>query len=308
MDGGMFTVYKQSNIGIAKPFVKWVGGKSQILNEIRAKYPVGLGKQITKYAEPFVGGGAVLFDILNNYTLNDVYISDINHELIHTYTSIRDNANALIERLKNIEAEYLPASEDARKILYYEMRDRYNQLKMSDDASIELAALFIFLNRTCFNGLYRVNSKGGYNVPQGSYKNPCICDEQNLHAVSYKLKNVEIVNGDYKMANSFIDGKTFCYFDPPYRPLSDTASFTAYAQDGFDDAAQAELARFIDELTERGTYILASNSDPKNINESDDFFDRLYAKHKISRIEASRAINSVGSKRGRIRELLIANG
>ena len=301
-------MHKPLNICPAKPFVKWVGGKSQILSEIRAKYPIGLGKQITKYAEPFVGGGAVLFDILNNYALNEVYISDINHELIHTYTSIRDNSKILIELLKSIEAEYLPATEEIRKIMYYKNRDRYNELKLSNDTSIELAALFIFLNRTCFNGLYRVNSKGGYNVPQGSYKNPCICDEQNLRAVSSKLKNVEIVNGDYKMARSFIDDKTFCYFDPPYRPLSDTASFTAYAQDGFDDAAQTELAQFIDELTERGAYVLASNSDPKNTNESDDFFDRLYSKHKVSRIEASRAINSVGSKRGRIRELLIANG
>ena len=301
-------MHKPSSINTAKPFVKWVGGKSQILNEIRAKYPAGLGKRIIKYAEPFVGGGAVLFDILNNHDLNEVYISDINHELIYTYTSIRDNAGALIELLNNIESEYLPATEETRKILYYEKRDRYNELKISRDTSIELAALFIFLNRTCFNGLYRVNSKGGYNVPQGNYKNPCICDVKNLLAVSDKLKNVEIVNGDYKAACSFIDDKTFCYFDPPYRPLSDTASFTAYAQDGFDDMAQAELARFIDELTERGAYVLASNSDPKNINESDDFFDRLYAKHKVSRIEASRAINSVGSKRGRIRELLIANG
>ena len=142
-------MHKPSSTHVAKPFVKWVGGKSQILNEIRAKYPMMLGKQITKYAEPFVGGGAVLFDILNNYTLDEVYISDINHELIHTYISIRDNVKVLIELLKDIESEYLSASEDTRKILYYEMRGRYNELKMSNDASIELAALFIFLNRTC---------------------------------------------------------------------------------------------------------------------------------------------------------------
>jgi DNA adenine methylase len=155
--------------------------------------------------------------------------------------------------------------------------------------------------------LYRVNSKGGYNVPQGSYANPCICDEENLYTVSDKLMNVDIINGDYKMAQIFIDHKTFCYFDPPYRPLSASACFTAYAQDGFDDTAQAELAHFINEMSERGAAVVASNSDPKNTDETDDFFDRLYSRHEILRIEASRVINSVASGRGRIKELLIAN-
>ena len=299
---------KKHHISVAKPFVKWAGGKSQILNELRAKYPNELGRRINKYAEPFVGGGAVLFDVLNNYSLDEVYISDINRELVHTYESIRDNIDSIIEVLKNFEEEYLPSENETRKAIYYEKRDRFNELKLANDDSLELAALFIFLNRTCFNGLYRVNSKGGYNVPQGSYKNPCICDEENLRAVSIKLKNAKIVNGDYKMADDFIDDKTFCYFDPPYRPLTATASFTAYAKNGFDDNAQTELACFIDELSERGAAVVASNSDPKNTDEEDDFFDRLYARHEIFRIEASRAINSVGNGRGRIKELLIANG
>jgi DNA adenine methylase len=292
----------------ARPFVKWAGGKSQVLNEIRAKYPTELGKKIEKYAEPFVGGGAVLFDILNNYNLDEIYISDINRELIYTYAAIRDNLLGLLEILQKIEAEYLTANEKTRKNIFYANREKFNFLKLNCDASVELAALFIFLNRTCFNGLYRVNSKGGYNVPQGSYKNPCICDEENLRKVSDKLQRVKIVHGDYRLAEKFIDEKTFAYFDPPYRPLSTTANFTSYAQDGFDDNAQAELANFIDKITERGAYVLASNSDPKNADVNDNFFDNLYAKHKISRIEVSRAINSVGSGRGRIQELLIANG
>jgi len=292
----------------AKPFVKWAGGKSQLLSKLRTKYPAGLGKHINKYAEPFVGGGAVLFDILNNYSMDEVYISDVNRELIHTYVTIRDDADLLIEAVKTFEHRYLPFTNEIRKEIYYKNRDRFNKLKLANDNSIELAALFIFLNRTCYNGLYRVNAKGRYNVPQGSYKNPCICDEKNLRAVSKKLKNVTIVNGDYTMSRNFIDDKTFCYFDPPYRPLSTTARFTAYVQDGFDDTAQAGLAQFIDELSELGASVLASNSDPKNIDESDDFFDRLYSKHKILRIEASRAINSVGNRRGKINELLIGNG
>ncbi|MDR2359817.1 MAG: DNA adenine methylase [Oscillospiraceae bacterium] len=291
---------------IAKPFVKWAGGKSQILSEIRAKYPFGVGKAITKYAEPFIGGGAVLFDLLSCYEIQDVYISDINRELIHTYTIIRDSVSELISSLSELESEYLPADDETRKAIYYAKRNRFNELKAGGDVSVELAALFIFLNRTCFNGLYRVNAKGGYNVPQGSYKNPKICDTNNLLAVSAALRGVTIVCGDYKLSREFIDERTFAYFDPPYRPLTATSNFTAYAQDGFGDEQQIELARFIDEMSERGAWIVASNSDPKNANESDNFFDVLYAKHAIMRIDATRAISSVGSSRGCVRELLIA--
>jgi DNA adenine methylase len=292
----------------AKPFVKWVGGKSQLLGELRSKYPIELGKRINKYAEPFVGGGAVLFDILNHYSLDSIYISDINQELTHTFSTVRNNLENLIEMLLELQNEYLFVNTKTRKKICYLKRDRFNELKISQNWSLELAALFIFLNKTCFNGLYRVNSKGMYNVPQGSYKNPCICDENNLRSVSSKLHNVEIVNGDYSMADSFIDSRTFAYFDPPYRPLSTTSNFTSYAQEAFDDSAQMKLARFIDKLSERGAYVLASNSDPKNIDSADDFFDKLYAKHEIFRIEATRAINSVGEGRGRVKELLIVNG
>lgn len=293
---------------MAKPFVKWAGGKGQLLNEIRKKYPDALGRQINKYAEPFIGGGAVLFDVLNCYTINEVYISDINGELIHTYTTIRDSVDELVQRLYGLESEYLSSDMDNRKTIFYENRDKFNSLKMDSNRTIELAALFIFLNRTCFNGLYRVNAKGGFNVPQGSYKNPCICDENNLRAVSRKLHGVTIVCGDYKKAANFIDSNTFAYFDPPYRPLSPTANFTSYSRDGFDDDDQSELAAFIDEMSTRGACVVASNSDPRSVNEQDTFFDRLYSQHKISRIEASRAINSNGTKRGKISELLIANG
>jgi len=298
---------ENSVANIAKPFVKWAGGKGQLLNEIRKKYPAELGRKINKYAEPFIGGGAVLFDVLNNYDINEIYISDINRELIHTYVTVRDNVDGLIQILRDYEKIYL-SSDEERKNIFYEKRKHFNQLKKDGKLPIELAALFIFLNRTCFNGLYRVNSKGEFNVPQGSYKNPCICDADNLLAVSQKLQGVTIVCGDYKQANDFIDDKTFAYFDPPYRPLSSTASFTAYAQDGFCDNAQVELASFIDNMSEKGAYIVASNSDPKNIDEQDNFFDLLYAAHKISRIQASRAINSDGAKRGKVGELLIANG
>ena len=290
-----------------KPFIKWAGGKAQILDNIRMKYPSGLGKTVTKYAEPFVGGGAVLFDILSNYNMEEIYISDINRELVLTYKTIRDNISDLISCLKTLENSYLPADDVERKDIYYNNRLLFNLYKSEELETPELAALFIFLNRTCFNGLYRVNSKGEFNVPQGSYKNPCICDEDNLKAVSESLQGVRIVCDDYKKSECFIDNNTFAYFDPPYRPLTASSNFTSYTQDGFGDEEQIELASFINEMSDRGAFVVASNSDPKNINEEDSFFDELYSNHKIFRIAASRAINSVSSRRGKINELLIAS-
>ena len=299
------TSYLRDSTLRIKTFLKWAGGKAQILSEIRSKYPQGLGSSITKYAEPFVGGGAVLFDILNKYELEEIYISDINSELIVTYKNIRDRIDELILVLHSLQDEYLALDMGKRNSYYYDKRERFNFLKKFKSESAELAALFIFLNRTCFNGLYRVNSKGEFNVPVGSYKNPTICDEANVRAVSEKLQMVNIVCGDYKKSRRFIDSRTFAYFDPPYRPLSPTSSFTSYAQGGFDDKQQVELAQFIDEISEKGAAVAASNSDPKNTDENDEFFDRLYAKHNIHRISAMRMINSVGGGRGKISELLI---
>lgn len=290
-----------------KPFIKWAGGKGQLLEQIRSKYPSDLGGKITKYAEPFVGGGAVLFDILSRNDMKEVCISDVNRELIHTYISIRDNLDEMICFLQALACEYLNANEEERKKLYYTSRERFNALKAKGSKAVELAALFIFLNRTCFNGLYRVNSRGAFNVPQGSYKNPTICDTQNLQAVSEKLQGVIIGCADYKQSKQFIDEHTLVYFDPPYRPLTATSSFTSYAEHNFGDKEQTELASFIDELSERGAFIIASNSDPKSIDTEDDFFDRLYARHNITRVSASRNINSVGTSRGKISELLITN-
>jgi len=299
--------YQPKTPATVKPFLKWAGGKAQILNNIKMKYPKGLGKSIVKYAEPFVGGGAVLFDVLSNYEVSDIYISDINRELIITYKTICNKIDVLTSHLKYLEKEYLSVTGDERKELYYHYRTRFNSLKVMQDESPEIAALFIALNRTCFNGLYRVNSKGEYNVPQGSYKNPRICDEENLVAISQKLQKVRIICGDYRESEDFIDNNTFAYFDPPYRPLSESSSFTSYTQNGFDDHEQVELARFIDIMSERGAYVVASNSDPKNTDEKDSFFDELYNRHKIFRINASRAINSAGSRRGMVSELLISS-
>lgn len=250
--------------GIARPFLKWAGGKGQLINEIEQHYPFGDGK-ITKYAEPFVGGGAVLFDILNRFDLEEIYIGDINSELINTYNIVKNYVDELLELLFAYQREYIPLATEERKDCYMSKRARFNELKTGSDEAdnIEKAALMIFLNKTCFNGLYRVNRKGLFNVPMGAYKNPLICDENNLRTVSDKLQNVRIVCGDYSESESFIDENTFVYFDPPYRLLTETASFTAYTENLFDDERQIELARFVEAMNKRGAKIVVRRCDIK---------------------------------------------
>lgn len=291
-----------------KPFLKWAGGKGQLLREIQKYYPFD-GNNITKYAEPFVGGGAVLFDILSKYDLDEVYISDINAELINTYRVIRDNIDELIDMLYIMQNDFLPLSTDERKSYYMSKRARFNELKVNgnENINIEKATLMIFINKTCFNGLFRVNRKGLFNVPMGSYKKPMICDESNLRLVSTHLQRVTIVCADYKKSADFIDASTFVYFDPPYRPITETASFTAYTENLFNDDKQIELARFVDEMHKKGAKAVISNSDPKNIDIEDDFFDNIYSAHNITRVEATRMINCKSQSRGRIKELLISN-
>ena len=302
-----FSLFEKDKIE-CKPFIKWVGGKGQLLSEINKLYPVELGKNINKYAEIFVGGGAVLFDILSKYKLDEVYISDKNLELINTYKSIRDNVDILIKSLKEMEEQYIPLDTENRKDYYYKKREEYNSLKINSEVNnIEKAVLFIFLNKTCFNGLYRVNKKGKLNVPMGAYKKPKICDEENLKNVSLALKKVKIIYADYRESESFIDEKTFVYIDPPYRPLNITSSFTSYTENDFNDKEQIELAEYINVLNKKGAKIVISNSDPKNNDIDDNFFDKLYKNYNINRVKATRMLNSNASLRGAINELLITN-
>ena len=284
---------------MAKPFIKWVGGKTQLLDEIRTKYP----QSIEKYCEPFVGGGAVLFDILSKFQPKEILINDINKNLINTYKEIRYNCENLILELKKLQNLYLSKNEVEKKEMFYEKRSRFNLL----DENLEKASLFIFLNKTCFNGLYRVNSKGEFNVPFNNAKNPLVCDEENLRECSKLLQNVQMRVGDYSECKSFIDGITFVYIDPPYRPLRETSAFTSYDKNGFSDKNQIELGNFVSEISKKGAKVVLSNSDPKNTNENDNFFDELYSQFEIERVSASRMINSNAKKRGAINELLITN-
>lgn len=288
-----------------KPFVKWAGGKSQLLNDIRAKYP----EKIDKYCEPFVGGGAVLLDVLANCHPNEILINDINGELVNTYAQIKNNVDELIKMLSEMQESFWSKNDDDRKSMYTSKRDRFNDIKVNGDDKINLekAALFIFLNKTCFNGLYRVNRKGIFNVPIGSYKKPPICDAENLRYISKLLQNVQIKCGDYSECEDFIDENTFVYIDPPYRPLTATASFTSYSENEFGDKEQIELGKFVDKISAKGAKVVVSNSDPKNSDENDCFFDDLYSKYTVKRVSAKRMINSKASGRGNISELLICN-
>ena len=315
-----------------RPVLKWAGGKRQLLGVIDSQLPpeVKNGK-ITTYVEPMVGGAAVFFHMREKYgnTLSKYYISDYNWDLYVLYRTIQSRVRDLIEELQTLADEYLPLpptqkgdKEGERISMYKRIREEYNedewdnQRYLNDgitfrrrptDRWVRRAAMTIFLNRTCFNGLYRVNSSGKFNVPHGRYDNPDIVDEENLQAVSKALKDVEISVGSYEENLDMVDDKTFVYFDPPYRPLPNTPSFTDYHKAAFGDSEQAELAQMYTQLHARGAKLMLSNSDPKNTDEEDEFFDMLYEEFNIIRVSAIRAISSDGAGRGAISEILVVN-
>lgn len=290
----------------AHPFIKWVGGKTQLLEEVRKSLPRDFdSRPHLTYVEPFVGGGAVLFWILQAYpNIERAVINDINEELICTYRVIKSSVEELIAALSKIQNEYLPLNANERKAYFMEKRTRFNSKQMTP---VETASLFIFLNRTCFNGLYRVNSKGEFNVPHGKYARPRICDVENLRACSKVLQKVEILCGDFSETGRYAGPNTLFYFDPPYKPITETSSFTSYAKGGFDDDEQIRLRDFCDKISKDNAMFVASNSDPRDVNPQENFFDTIYNKFVIKRVSASRMINSDASGRGAISELMISN-
>ena len=291
----------------AKPFLKWVGGKSQLLQQLNLLLPHEFEKwsEVT-YIELFVGGGAMLFFMLQRYpNIKHAVINDINPDLINCYIIVRDYPMRLIGALHQLEDEYLSQStEDSRKDFYLKMRETYNH---KDLTNIENATLLIFLNKTCFNGLYRVNKSGMFNVPFGRYEHPVICNEEIILADSALLKNVDILNGDFEKTFSYAQNNTFFYFDPPYRPLSVTSNFKDYSRESFDDSSQIRLKEFCDRIESAGYKFMLSNSDGKSKDSSDDFMDSLYEGYKINRVWASRSINADPSKRGKLSEIVVRN-
>lgn len=289
----------------AKPFVKWVGGKTQLLEEVRKSLPANmLMRNELIYIEPFVGGGAILFWILQEFpNIKRAIINDINAELICTYRVIQNNVNSLINKLAIIQNQYISLDKEGRKEYFLEKRNLFNSKLCSE---VETAALFIFLNRTCFNGLYRVNSKGNFNVPHGRYANPKICDKENLLAVSNILQRVEILCGDFEKTEEYAGENSIFYLDPPYKPLSETSSFTSYTKDGFDDTEQLRLRDFCTRIAKRKAQFIASNSDPREFTGAS-FFERIYHQFNIRRVFATRLINAKSDGRGLVSEIMISN-
>jgi len=293
-----------SNIS-AKPFVKWAGGKRQLIPEIDMVIEKKLNNgELNNYVEPFVGAGAIFFHVEAKYDFEEYIINDINTDLINLYLTIKNNLNELLYSLEELDKKYKKKNEVERKSFFYDKRDEFNNI---NEDILNKSSLFIFLNKTCFNGLYRVNKKGKFNVPSGKYKNPKILDEENLKIVSQKLQKVRIFNKDFEEIGKYIDENSLVYLDPPYRPISSSSSFKSYQSSDFNDKEQKRLADFYTRLSNKDAALVLSNSDPKNNDKSDNFFDDLYGDFKIKRIEAKRSINSKAKKRGKIKELLIHN-
>lgn len=299
----------------AKPFLKWVGGKTQLLTDLEARLPqrIKATGTIDKYIEPFVGGGALFFYLKSKYIIKKSYLIDNNEDLVLAYKVVQKSSIVLINELKKLQKAYLKLDDNDRTKYYYQIREAYNKQKISityqkfEKAWIKRAAYIIFLNKTCFNGLFRQNSSGEFNVPHGRYRNPTICDFKNINEASRALKNTKIICGDFSKCKKLATAETLVYFDPPYRPLNATSSFTAYTKNGFCDNEQTRLANLYKELSQKNVYMLLSNSDPTNENKKDRFFDNIYSDFRIDRVLANRMINCNGEKRGQIKELLIVN-
>jgi len=291
-----------------RPFLKWAGGKTKLLPQLLPLLPSALKTgQIKRYVEPFIGGGAMFFYLATHYQFSELVISDVSKELILCYTMIQQNVEELLQYLTELQKSYTETTSEKREELFYAIRSRFNQ-QAKQQCKVERVAQMIFLNHTCFNGLFRLNSKGGFNVPFGRYRNPKIFNATNLRLTAKLLQKTEIICADFEKSLAFADKATFFYFDPPYRPISKTSAFTSYAKDGFKDQDQVRLAKLFHKLHKRGAKLMLSNSDPQNNDPNDDFFAKLYAEFSlITTVKAARAINANGQKRGKVSELVITN-
>ncbi len=317
----------------AKPFVKWAGGKRQLIEKFEKRGFIP--KNFNRYFEPMLGGGAMFFHIAQNYSPQECILSDVNLDLISVYRVIKNHPEKFIKELSHIKREY--KGEENQEDFYYGMREYFNILKLDKDTfdtvtdlkknlsmvdeldsldkyfeklkltgeerKIRKSALFIFLNKTCYNGLYRVNSKGEFNVPSGRYKNPGIFEKNNIRKVSELLRDVKILNEDFEEVAKNVKENDFVYFDPPYIPLTETAEFTSYSEGGFNHEEQLRLAETVDKLSEKGAYVMESNSGSevtKNIY-------REYENLRVNTLQADRFISCKGDERGPVEEVVITN-
>ncbi|KKP90491.1 MAG: adenine methylase protein [Candidatus Moranbacteria bacterium GW2011_GWC2_37_73] len=288
----IISAYKEFKDENPKPFVKWVGGKRQLLKQFRERDlypPYDFDPKTATYFEPFVGGGAMFFDLLPKKAV----LSDMNAELVTTYNVIKNDVEGLIKKLKEHQK---------KNNKEYFLKVRAQDFKKLSD--VDVAARFIYLNRTCFNGMFRVNSSGQFNVPFGDNKNPLICDEENLRKAHDAMKHTKILHQDYGKVLEKAKKGDFVYFDPPYYPVNATSSFTSYTKEGFLEKQQIELKDAFMELHKRGCYVMLSNSDTPLINE---LYSGLGKKIKIHTVDAGRSINSKGTGRGKIKEVVVIN-
>ncbi len=299
---------------LIKPFIKWAGGKSQLLEQYEKIFPFELKAGIIKnYYEPFLGGGSVFFYIAQKYAIENAILFDINEELILVYKVIKNDPETLLDFIERYKRKYYSLNEREQNKLFYEIRNIYNLTRFNinhkkySDNWIPRAAQMIFLNKTCFNGLFRLNHKGEFNVPFGKYKNPQFYDEDNIINISKLLKRTELYTSDFSEIGNLILNNSFVYFDPPYRPISKTSSFTSYSKNDFNDKDQIRLSNVFHALDKRDVKLMLSNSDPKNYKSDDNFFETHYSGYNIQKVSASRMINCKGEKRGKISELLITN-
>ena len=304
----------KKTVPFARPVLKWAGGKTQLLRHLSQRLPPEINSgEITRYVEPFIGAGALFLYITQKFPFLSRYIFDMNEEIILLYRVIKKSPNKLIHELDNLESEFFSGSNEERERLFYTVRTLFNQKKPEinfqkyDPQWVKRAAYSIFLNRTCYNGLFRMNRKGEFNVPFGKYEDPQILNKNNLSEVACLLKKTNIITGDFSLCKKFVDNKTFVYFDPPYRPISQTASFNSYSKSNFGDNEQSRLAQYFRLLDAKEAKLMLSNSDPKNINPIDTFFEDAYQGFRIERVKAARIINSKAEKRGLINELLVMN-
>ena len=280
-----------------KPFLKWVGGKTKLLSEIEKNLPKEIKKRKFNYVEPFLGGGAVFFYLVQKFNIEKAYLNDLNNKLINTYKHVRDKNPELIQKLKKLEKDYYGSSD--KKMFFLEQREKFNCSKKS----VKKSALFIFLNKTGFNGMYRENSKGEYNIPFGQMKNPLICNKELLEKTSKLLNDKDIIFSSKGFEKRIIkETDTFYYLDPPYRPISITSSFTDYTKSVFNDKTQLSLKKYCDKIDKNGSFFMQSNS-----YSDDGFFQNLYQNRKIKTLKVMRTISADGSKRNKTKEIIIKN-
>ena len=273
-----------------KPFLKWVGGKGRVIAQLEQYFP----ESFNSYFEPFVGGGAVFFHL----NAKQATINDVNKSLMGTYINIRDSVEPLIKKLTNLQKRFHKLDDEKQREMFYEIRNKYNSIK--DKQSLNKSVLLIFLNKTCFNGMYRENKSGGFNIPFGKYSNPTICDAENLRAVSQRIAHTKILSEGYEEAVTKARSGDFVYLDPPYYPLNSTSRFTSYSEGDFVEKDQIELKELFDKLAARGCKVMMSNSYTK-------FIINLYKDRKQYKIYVGRSINSKATGRGKIAEIVVTN-